>query len=71
MLQSCGIDRHSDVEEQQLRVLPNYGWECWDMQRAPVLSVISKYSSRCNKGDIQHAELTDLRSDAFVSDSFN
>jgi hypothetical protein len=44
MLQSHGIDWQSDVEEEPLRVLPSYGWECWDMQKATV-SVISKYSS--------------------------
>jgi len=26
IMQSYGIDRHSDVEEEQLRVLPSYGW---------------------------------------------
>ena len=26
---------------------------------------------RCNKADIEHAELADLRSDVFVSNSFN
>jgi len=45
MMQSYGIDRHNYVEEEQLSVLPSYGWECWDMQNATVLPVISKYNS--------------------------
>jgi hypothetical protein len=45
MMQAYGIDRHNDVEEEQLSVLSSYGWECWAMQNAAVLSVISKYNS--------------------------
>jgi len=45
IMQSYRTDRHNDVEEEQLRLLPSYGWECWDMQKSTVLSVISKYSS--------------------------
>jgi hypothetical protein len=73
MLQSCNNTEliGTDVEEGHLRVLSNYGWECWDMQKATVLSVISKSALRCNKADVQHAELADLRSDVFVSNAFN
>jgi len=68
IMQSYGIYRHGDVEEEFCPFTVGSSGTC---KRQQCCLSFRNTALRGNKADMQHAELVDLRSDAFVSSSFN